>query len=308
MGFLRASIVSLAMICGSFVLISYPASAARLGVIDPSKASVLEEPKKDSRVLEDLKKGDRVAASNFPLQGYHKIRTAAGTVGWIEENSLVLQPIPPADPDDAEDPAVAKADPLKKKIVDKVVKQHVRIKLLAGADFFNMNTVVNHFSLGQAIYFGGELTVLFTPGFGLVLRAEKTLQSLNLTNGSSGYVYQTSLSSIPLMGGFEVGLLGETFSAHFALLGGVGLQSYVQVIGASDATNALIASPAPLTAIFRIDFTWQISRYFGLFIEGGYRYLYAGNITTQGSAPIALPMAAFDMRGGFGGGGVSVGF
>jgi uncharacterized protein YgiM (DUF1202 family) len=68
--------------------------AARTAVVDVDQTDMLRGPQKSSQVLMHLKKGQRVTASNYPTEGYYKIRTVDGTLGWVKADTLELGPMP----------------------------------------------------------------------------------------------------------------------------------------------------------------------------------------------------------------------
>lgn len=70
------------------------AHAARTALVDVDQTAMLSGPQKDSQVLAHLKKGQHVTASNYPTEGYYKIRTVDGTLGWVKANTLELGPMP----------------------------------------------------------------------------------------------------------------------------------------------------------------------------------------------------------------------
>lgn len=70
------------------------ARAARTAVIDVDKTELFRGPQSDSQVLTYLKKGQHVTASNYPTEGYYKVRTIDGTLGWVKANTLELGPMP----------------------------------------------------------------------------------------------------------------------------------------------------------------------------------------------------------------------
>jgi uncharacterized protein YgiM (DUF1202 family) len=71
-----------------------PAYAARTAIVDVDQTDMLRGPQKDSEVLTHLNKGQHVTASNYPTEGFYKIRTVDGTLGWVKANTLELGPMP----------------------------------------------------------------------------------------------------------------------------------------------------------------------------------------------------------------------
>lgn len=74
----------------------YPqAQAAKFALIERKEVEVLEGPDKKFRVLKKLYEGDRILASNYPVQGFHKIRTKLGFIGWVPAEAIAFEkPLP----------------------------------------------------------------------------------------------------------------------------------------------------------------------------------------------------------------------
>jgi uncharacterized protein YgiM (DUF1202 family) len=70
------------------------AHAARTAVVDKDNTDLLRGPQQDAQVVTELKKGQHVTASNYPTEGYYKVRTVDGTIGWVKANTLILGPMP----------------------------------------------------------------------------------------------------------------------------------------------------------------------------------------------------------------------
>ena len=80
---------------GFSVLISgTPALAARQATVDTDNVELREGPGPKYKVIEKLSLGTPVAASNQTIEGYYKIRTSNGTIGFVLADALVLQPTP----------------------------------------------------------------------------------------------------------------------------------------------------------------------------------------------------------------------
>jgi len=286
------------------------ALAARKGVVELDEIELKETASKSGKVLEKLKKGEQVVASNLPLEGFYKVRTSSGTLGWIQEGQLTLEPVPPSDPEATDgDSKSDPKDPFKKpKEPERIVRQTIRFRGMGGLQMLSMNNMVPNYTISQSLYYGGDLAILFTPGFGIVFRGEQLRQQLNLTSSGSSNAYQVQLASLPVMGGLEFGVLGDHFSVHVSILGGVGLQSSIKVVGTTDSTQGSVSAVMPLAALLKGDVTWQMSHVFGLFGEVGFRYLYAGGITPGGNSPALVSPSNLDFRGAFFGGGLSIGF
>jgi hypothetical protein len=281
--------------------------AARVAVIDSDEAVLLETPNRAGKILEKLKQGDEVAASNLPVEGFFKVRTQSGILGWMSEEVLELRPPPISPPTEGGEEPPAK-DPLKKKVIQQEVHQRVRFRGFGGYNYFNLNGIVTSVSISQLAYFGGEFTYLISPGFGIILRGERITQNINLTDAATSNLYQIGMGSTPITVGPEFGIVGNKLAVHFSMLGGIGFNSLLQATGTTDSTSGMVSASLPFTAIVKADLTWQFSRVLGLFAEGGFRYLHATDIGPTGNSPILQPLSALDFRGPFLGAGLSAGF
>jgi uncharacterized protein YgiM (DUF1202 family) len=75
----------------SVILLSTSVGAAQLAIVDVDSTPLYENPNTLSKVQIRLKKGQKVAASTYPLNGYYKVRTGKGMIGWVTTNVLILR-------------------------------------------------------------------------------------------------------------------------------------------------------------------------------------------------------------------------
>lgn len=71
---------------------SWSAQTARVDTPETMVYSIPNE--KDARVVKVLSKGAPLAVSNVPTEGYFKVRTSDGTVGWVKATDLLLFGVP----------------------------------------------------------------------------------------------------------------------------------------------------------------------------------------------------------------------
>lgn len=254
-------------------LFSASAWAARSGKVLLSDTELREGHDPVSKVILKLKKGDDVVASNEPTEGFHKIRTASGEVGWVIESSLQLEPPPspeeiekykgkPSAQRDGEAPkAVAQSKPLpsdenqaplevaekppepaigkkaKRRLASISTDSAVRIRLLGDYNFFAASGIVNNLSsMGPGYSFGGEFTINLGARVGFTLRGEMMFKTLSLTDSATSKNFQVSVGSIPAMAGFHLVLISSpSFSLQMALLGGVGFNTSLQSANLTDS-------------------------------------------------------------------------
>lgn len=84
---------------GLCVLVPAVAFAARFATVDDDEATIQKGPGRKFGSEGTVKRGTRIHASNYPTEGYYKIRTPSGVIGWVKADSLSLEPIPSAAPD-----------------------------------------------------------------------------------------------------------------------------------------------------------------------------------------------------------------
>jgi uncharacterized protein YgiM (DUF1202 family) len=84
---------------GCTLFLGSMAYAAQNGSVVIKDAKIHEFPKSDSKVLESLSENAKVVVSNQPTEGFYKIRTSLGQMGWISgQEILVATPTSPPQP------------------------------------------------------------------------------------------------------------------------------------------------------------------------------------------------------------------
>ena len=72
------------------------ALAAQRGIVDADNVELLQGPRKDAPSLGKLKKGTPLDVSNYPTQGYYKVRTPAKEIGWVQADLIEIKRVPAA--------------------------------------------------------------------------------------------------------------------------------------------------------------------------------------------------------------------
>lgn len=70
------------------LLFSVSLFAAEIRVIEPEVVDLRQGPGQKSPIVGKLKRGAWVAAANRPVEGYYKLRTERGQLGWVKSDSL----------------------------------------------------------------------------------------------------------------------------------------------------------------------------------------------------------------------------
>lgn len=280
----------------SLLLAARPALASRSATVDADNTEVREGPGPSYKAIDKLPKGAQVAASNQPIEGFYKIRTSAGVIGFVSAEVLVLQPVPS---DDAPAPvaevppptsSVAPSDAYKPTVSNETNfrnrnrKKMIRLKLLGGYNFFSVGDVNNLLSanvLQFGFNAGGEIDFLFTQDLAMVVRLERVFKSVFAQDQRTTTAFDMSLSSIPLMVGLELTLTNDTkFSSHFTVMGGLAMLTDLTSTDINaNVPNVTEMTSTTFTGVAKFDFTYAFNKTWSAFAEAGYRYLKTGQIT-----------------------------
>ena len=314
-------------------LFSALALAARPARVDVQDAELYEGPGRGFRLIEKLPKGTGVAISNVPTEGYFKVRTSAGTVGWIAADALQItdsdgsaasgpvdgMPVAPT-PRQSAPPGASESGP--GGWADRQFRPGrniLRLRLLGGYGFFkpgDINDQVNTTVIRNGFHFGGEINFLLPGELALVVRVENVLHGSLGRSTDTGTVFQWNLSSWPAMIGFEMNAAKESkFSSQFAVMGGLALATSFTSTSNLAAPNVTAIERYGFAGLARFTLNWHFTKTFFTQVELGYRYLSTqkgvpsvvgnGNEILKDSALNFVPVA-IDLSGPVGS--VGVGF
>jgi hypothetical protein len=273
------------------------AQAARGAIVDLDALDVRQGPGPRFKSLEKLGKGDPVTASNQPIEGYYKVRTASGTIGFVPADTLVLQPTHSSDEGApaAALPAPQTAAPEAVKPVKSPAKSAPkparlsypgpRIKALGGYDFFDVGDVNDHLSANVLRFGYGaglELEYPVMPWLAAVARVEYLFKAVAAHDGSTNKDFEMSVSSWPIVLGAQATLLTwESWSAHASLLAGLAPLTRISATSTSDSEpNVTEFSALGYTGVAKLDVAYSLNATWAFFAEAGYRYL-----TTSAQTP-----------------------
>jgi hypothetical protein len=312
------------------LLASAPAFAARLGTIENDATELHESAAVKSRVIDKLAKGTQLAVSNQTIEGFYKVRTSAGVVGFVVADSLILQANPsdaPPTPESVAMPAVPggtpKATSSRESPNSFGERKHMRAKLLGGYNFFSVgdvNTLFGASVLQFGYSVGAEFDFVFTPALAMVIRVERLSKGVVARDLKSLETFNMELSSLPLMAGVEYTITSTPrLSTHATLLGGLALQTGLQSTDLNQLTpNVTEFSSSTFTVVLKADATYSFNKTWSAFAEAGYRYLKApqtipatsvnGSTIFKDAATQAFVPISLDLSGPFIGLGAGVSF
>lgn len=290
---------------------SVTALAARAGRVDIDDTPLYEGPGKGYRLIEKLPKRTPIAASNLPIEGFFKIRTPQGTVGWASGDALVLQPAPPP-PDEG---AVANAEGAPPPSAyagqgpdagsgDGAYRNRRRrnfliVRALGGGSVFDFTGVIQNFGGPQfAGHLGGELAFRLSNDFNVLVRGEFLFKNLVL-NGSSNF--QVDLTSLPVMIGTELILFNSgKFSSRLGALGGIALSTTVVNTVLTPAAPQAYATSNAFVGLGKIDLNFQFLRWLSVYGEAAFRFLRTVPLTpnvSNAASAILQSQFALDFTG-----------
>jgi hypothetical protein len=253
----------------AFILLT----AARPARVITGTAEILAEPRSDAQVLESLSNDAPVAISNQPTEGYFKVRTSAGKVGWISASVVQAEGEVP-DAGQVEDLAQRSTGGPR---IDRGTG--VAISLLGGAAFGVPPDINVLFGLeGARTYFGAgaEVEWRFTRRFGFLLRGEWQGENAVIVNtdGTATFTYVSFAS--PLQIGLNWAMIaGRSFELGLGAMGGISPVTWVSTeeLPNTSGDAATFASTVGFTAAARLNAIFAVTSRFSLFLEGGWRML-----------------------------------
>ncbi len=259
-------------------LILFPreAQAARAGLV-VMETDVYESPALISRVLGKVHRGDAVEASNVPLQGFYKVKTAAGVLGYLPMEYLEFKAPAAASSGSGPGPGglglIVKA---KSRTDASSWRSWVRLAAQGGYSVFknkDLNDVFNTTGVsGGATFSSVDLSVLLTTNFHLVFRGEWISKRVFATVAGVGTKYQLDTWSYPLMGGLAIAFpVVPQFTLEGQVVAGMGYSTYFTSAVEGSSTRYGSIAPFSLLALGRISV--RPVKNLGLFAEGGYRIL-----------------------------------
>ncbi|MCM0606907.1 MAG: SH3 domain-containing protein [Xanthomonadaceae bacterium] len=266
--------------------------------ITKGELKIFVAPNQTAKVLVVLPEGTAFEASNYPIEGFYKVRLDDGSVGWAPMDKVTLY------------------DPETQNVISKPswgvkVKPSWYIRPTGGVNLLIYPGLKTNFpndftSMGMSIFGGLEIQYLLSSGSGFFLRGEYLMWSGTGAVSTDTY----SFSSIPI----NLGLVLQLVDAgHFTLKlsagGGLGLMNRFQVSEIATETVSYMNPMMIFAGIGKLEFNFEISDSFGFFLEAGGRAFFSGNNTfnsDNGTAPSFEQN--FLMYGPFGGAGFLIGF
>jgi hypothetical protein len=299
-----------------FAILGQNALAAQIGKVITDKASILEFPQKSARVVGTVRKGMAYPVSNFPTEGFYKLKTASGDYGWISGNDIVVEGNPgdsvqkEIDGPEAAPPIVEK----KETNEGEFWGDRTRIQLGYGLHALSYGGLSNNFLGTSSLNFGTQYSLEFQRKFFYLVywafRAQIMSADTGVQKKDATTTQQIKQYGIPL----ELGLILHPIHARKFRIGlgayagaSVGTYTTVQTISSTANQTIKYNSIDPIgTASVQV--TYGLSRAFALFLDLSFRYHVTG---TQAATSVdlgSIPAFKINYSGYYGTGGLEVRF
>ena len=261
------------------LMLSASAWAAKVGIVDVEDLEMRDGPSPKHQVIEKLKKGAKVSSSNLSIDGYFKVRTSSGKIGFVPGDTLIFQ-----DPSTAPQSADGKSESENKnKKSDKETEAVIRLRALGGMTFFALDDVQTLFSssgtpfkaLKNGFHFGGEVNYILIPSLFVIMRVEQMQKTIYLRDITTRYTFDMTVSGMPATTGVGIRVLkGPGFSLNVGLMAGLSFSTQLKSTALSlPKPNETAYSDTAFAGIARVDAIYHFTKLLGVFAEGGYRYL-----------------------------------
>ncbi len=289
-------------------------TAARPARVITDGADIYSEPSSEATVIESVPFDSGLAVSNQPTEGYYKVRTPSGKVGWISGTVLRMEGEAP-EVEEAPSVSADQDHPL-------FAGSKIHVNLLGGVNFselVDLNVLFGTQGTTNLLQAGAEFEWRFAPRFGLLLRAEWQGSTRVITDTDTVANFTVSSSSIPLQLGVNAVLVkARRFELGLGLLGGVSPLSWVSTEDLPNTSGEAptFASTLGFVGQARLNAAIHVVSRFALLLEGGWALQITGltqpltsasgdelwkNTSTQEFVP-----ASFNQSGPFLGGGIRI--
>jgi|GEM_PF-3476917 len=248
-------------------------TAARPARIITGDAKVYSEPRGDAEVLETLEHDTPIAVSNQPTEGFFKVKTTSGKVGWISASVIQAE---------GESPDEGRVEETRERTGHApAIKRGtgVMISLLGGANFAAQPDVNILFgTTGSRTFFqaGAEVEWRFARRFGLLLRGEWQGAFATIPDTETESVFSYTATSVPLQLGLNAAIItGGSFELGLAALGGVSPLTWIATQDVPDLTGDLptVASTIGFPVTARLNGVFSVTPRISLMLETGWRFL-----------------------------------
>jgi hypothetical protein len=297
-----------------FSLSSVASAAQNAQIIGPGGA-LKKYPRPSAETLESLPEGTALEVSNVPSQGFYRVRTSEGNLGWVAAQSILVgQEIPPPEDEippvaqvetkiSVEPPVAPPAETRTETIFVDQADGNKRSEMRPKGKIW-----ISGFWGIQHIHLSDLSSLLANPlysweqhygvqvDFPMTERLYWSFRAENMTGSVSAGSEVFSASSFPISSGISYRLIEDRFfQMRLTALLGIGFSTRF------DATATQLAAPnltelsaAAFEQIIKLDQYFNVGKWTAFYFEMGYR-----NIASPSTGPTTLGngSASFQVNG-----------
>ena len=271
--------------------------AFRVATVKDS-AEVLPSAAEGSAPIEELSSGARVYTSDRESNGFYKVKTPSGKIGWIKVSDLQFDGVAES-PRSSQAPSQSSSG---RRRGGSSGPEKMEIKVFGDMNLFTLSTLNTSYGITQfanGIGFGGEFWYPVNPQVELGIRIEHLSKAVSVEDDSKSPVLTSDVStqSTPIMVGAQYQFMNhDRLVISGAAMLGVGMGTGVSATATTTATSTVPSvsvtasySGMPITEFIRLSGAYKVSPNFLLGLELGYRHLdlpAGATITTTSTAKV----------------------
>jgi hypothetical protein len=289
------------------VLWAISVHAAQTGKVVSEQAVIREFPNAGSKKLMELRRGETLAVSNLPTEGFYKVRIAKDEYGWISGNDILVDATPVQVVVSGETVAAAPEEFLGDK---------TRLLLGFGVHDLSYGGLTDNFIGASDLNLGSHYSLELQRKIFYLLYWSVRAEIMNAESGdqniSSTTVQRMKSHSVPI----QLGILfhpihARQFRIGIGLYGGLSFFTSTEIEQTtSSVTNSVKYSTIDPLGTAVIQGTYGLGKSLGLFGEIAYRYQVTGALdsTTVLDSNNPIPSFKLDYSGIFLKGGLELRF
>lgn len=255
------------------------AIAVQVGTVTSSLADVHQTADPNSPVIEQLSSGARVYSSDGKSQGFYKIKTPDGKVGFVSDSQIKVTPLPPKSEAKGLQPRAHRKSQTEADDSSESENRPVTgFRVFGGLSMFdlaNYNTIFAVTAFSNGVSYGGEFFYGLSKGVRLLMHVERISKDVSVNfSGPPTVTIQTLVASTPVMAGAEFRLAhaSDDFELTLDTLGGMGFgtsaTSTTNILG---STGTIVYSGTPLAIMAKLNAELLLGSTLRLAAYAGYR-------------------------------------
>ncbi|MGE4108720.1 MAG: SH3 domain-containing protein [Bacteriovoracia bacterium] len=263
-------------------MLSLSASASQIVRVLEPLTPVFEKPNASARITDRLPRDAKVTASNTATQGFFKIKTPRGKLGWVRVTDVK---VPERKVMPRGETSLPRAQSAGTSVTTgRPPEKSLNFLFHMGLDFYKLQEFsdLTGFPITAAFHFGLEGDLFISSNVFIGLRADLLRHTERVEDDdSAGTIYKMDVSSVPIMLGVGARLpIARNWAWEFSGFGGLAFNTeLLATVENATEPNQTLLTASTFTALLHTHVAWSISDNFAIFLGGGYRILKTKNLT-----------------------------